>query len=321
MQRTIKISLSATVAVLVAQNFGLQNPYSAGIIAILSVLDTVSASIQTALSRVWSMVLAFIVASLVFTVMDYTVIAFGVYLAIYVPLAYKLKAVAGIAPCSVLVTHFIGAESIHWHWQLNGAALLVIGAGTALVLNAWTPSQNKEIERYKKGLENEMRLALHLMGKRIIDPEMKSRSINLSLKQLGQTIEEIRGLSLQEYDNQVFSKERTHLNYIQMRKEQYQIMMRMADALNHIKLNTQQNQLLSRLFTQTADQLDEQNPGVDLLDSIQELFKIYRGSQLPQTREEFESRAVLYQLLIEFEDFLELKLDYYKKLNSQEKNE
>lgn len=319
MQRTIKIAVSATLAILVAQSFQLHNPYAAGIIAILSVLSTVTASFQTALSRVWSTILAFAVAYVVFYVMGYTVPAFGVYLAIYVPLAYRFKGAAGIAPCSVLVTHFIIAESTSIEWLINGLALMVIGAGTALALSVWTPSQAKEIDRYKEQLEQEMRLALHLMGKRIMDPEMKLSSIRLSLKQVEKTIETIRQISLQEYGNQVFSKNSNHLNYIGMRNAQYQVLDRMVDALNHITLKTEQSLLLSRLFTQTADQLDEQNPGIELLDNIQELGQIYRDSQLPQTRQEFESRAVLYQLLLEFEEFLRLKRDYYTKLNAQEK--
>jgi uncharacterized membrane protein YgaE (UPF0421/DUF939 family) len=37
----------------------------------------------------------------------------------------------------------------------------------------------------------------------------------------------------------------------------------------------------------------------------------YRLSDLPKTREEFETRAILYQILLELESFIKIKIEFY----------
>ena len=46
--------------------------------------------------------------------------------------------------------------------------------------------------------------------------------------------------------------------------------------------------------------------------NIDALLEKYRSSELPKTRKEFESRAILYQILIELESLLEVNLAFYK---------
>ena len=56
--RTIKIAFATVIAILIAQFLNLNYSVSAGIIAILSVLDTKKSSVLTALQRIASTVLA-----------------------------------------------------------------------------------------------------------------------------------------------------------------------------------------------------------------------------------------------------------------------
>ena len=70
--------------------------------------------------------------------------------------------------------------------------------------------------------------------------------------------------------------------------------------------------LLSHLFHETACQLSEQNPALTLIDDIEQLLETFRHGDLPQTREEFERRAVLFQLLQDLERFILLKVEFYQ---------
>lgn len=56
--RTIKIAFATVIAILIAQFFDLNYSVAAGVIAILSVLDTKKSSVLTALQRIASTVLA-----------------------------------------------------------------------------------------------------------------------------------------------------------------------------------------------------------------------------------------------------------------------
>ncbi len=58
--------------------------------------------------------------------------------------------------------------------------------------------------------------------------------------------------------------------------------------------------ILAQLFKKTAQQLSQENPAQNLLDDISQYLAIFRERPLPKTREEFETRATLLQLLRDF---------------------
>lgn len=316
-QRTIRITLAALFSIIIANLIGLENSMSAGIIAILSILDTRLETVKTALARLLSTLLAFAIATIIFLVFGFSVYSFGVYLAIYIPLAYLGKVDAGIAPCSVLVTHFILEESVSWHWQLNGFLIMIIGLVLALLFSLWIPSFNKKLDQHVKAIEKQMSLVLFLLDKYLADGSRSLARIKDELADLCDKVLEFDDLAIIEYENKAFSKsvQNYYVKYAQMRKQQYEILERISELLPKVLPNTEENRILASIIGKTAEQLDEQNTGIELLEAIEKLYTIFRESELPQSRKEFESRAILYYMLTDFEDFLILKRDFYVEYN------
>lgn len=316
-QRTIRITLAALFSIIIANLIGLENSMSAGIIAILSILDTRLETVKTALARLLSTLLAFAIATIIFLVFGFSVYSFGVYLAIYIPLAYLGKVDAGIAPCSVLVTHFILEESVSWHWQLNGFLIMIIGLVLALLFSLWIPSFNKKLDQHVKAIEKQMSLVLFLLDKYLADGSRSLARIKDELADLCDKVLEFDDLAIIEYENKAFSKsvQNYYVKYAQMRKQQYEILERISELLPKVLPNTEENRILASIIGKTAEQLDEQNTGIELLEAIEKLYTIFRESELPQTRKEFESRAILYYMLTDFENFLILKRDFYVEYN------
>ena len=314
-QRTIRITVSALLANFVAMLIGLENPYAAGIIAILAVLNTRKETFDRVKEYSGSTILAFAIATGVFYIFGYSIYSFAVYLAVYVPLAYFLKVDAGIAPCSVLVTHFLIAESISWAWQINGLAIMFIGLFFALLANFWIPSHNQKIEMMVVDIEKQMSLILFLLEKRLLEGSKNRERIQQELKDLCKQTIELEKIAFIEYDNRGFSddSESYYIKYAQMRQRQYEILNRITNSLDNVLPNTDENRILASIFGETAEQLDETNTGIELLGYISNLYRVFRDSSLPKSREEFESRAILYNILTEFEKFLELKRDFYQE--------
>lgn len=314
-QRTIRITVSALLANFVAMLIGLENPYAAGIIAILAVLNTRKETLDRVKEYSGSTILAFAIATAVFYIFGYSIYSFTIYLAVYVPLAYFLKVDAGIAPCSVLVTHFLIAESISWAWQINGLAIMFIGLFFALLANFWIPSQNQKIEMMVVDIEKQMSLILFLLEKRLLEGSKNRERIQQELKDLCKQTIELEKIAFIEYDNRDFSddSESYYIKYAQMRQRQYEILNRITNSLDNVLPNTDENRILASIFGETAEQLDETNTGIELLGYISNLYRVFRDSSLPKSREEFESRAILYNILTEFEKFLELKRDFYQE--------
>ena len=322
-QRTIRITIAAVLSVMVATYLGLENPLSAGIIAILGVLETRLETVQNALKMFFALILAFIVATIIFLIFDFSVFSFGIYLALYVPLAYSFKVDVGIAPSSVLVTHFITAGSISWQWQLNGIFIMAIGLVFATIAHLWNPSYNKKLERRIVEIERQMSLILFLLEKRLAEGNETTERIKAELKDLYDRIKEFEGLAFVELENSQFTKtgKDYYIRYAQMRQQQYEILDLITNSLANMLPNTEENKILASIFGLTAEQLDESNTGIELLNDIGKLYLRFRDSALPKSREEFESRAVLYNILMDFERFLELKRDFYLEYEEKEEVE
>lgn len=322
-QRTIRITLASVVATILATYLGLQSPMSAGIVALLSVLDTRLKTIETALQRFLSTVLAFIISAVIFPIFGFSVYSFGLFLAILIPLANLVKVEAGIVPSSVLVTQFILAESVDWSLQFNGLLLMTIGLVFALLLNLWIPSYDKKLEEHVHEIEKQMSLILFLFENRLAEGRGSLKRIESELQDLLNYIKALDQLALMEYENRHFthSAKDYYIKYSQMRRQQYQILQHIFDMLPNILPDTEENKILASMFGETAEQLDKENPGDKLLASIERLYEFFRKSELPKTREEFEGRAILYYMLLDFEKFLLLKRDFYEEYGSNNQAE
>lgn len=320
LHRTIKLVFATCFAIALADFLALSYATSAGIIAILSVLDTRQASLKTAWARFWSTVLALTIASLAFWLFGFHLLTLGIYLCLYVPLAYQTNLTAGIAPCTVLVTHLYLEESYSLSWIGNELALFLIGAGIALFVNLYMPSQDKTIQLYHDRVEQTLKAILFRFQDFLLTGNGQNKAQLIT--QLDQTLQEALHIVYLDRHNQVFRQTNYQVHYFEMRMAQNKILRTMAHNMNTFSLESQEATILASLFEQTALQLSRQNPGHELLEEIAFFHQTFRKRPLPQTREEFEARATLFQLLHDLERFIQLKADFYEEyIDTNDKNE
>lgn len=314
--RTIKIAFATTIAILLAQAFQLDYSVSAGVIAILSVLDTKKSSVAIALQRVGSTILALGVATLLFQFFGFNTLIFGLYLLIYIPLAYKFKVEVGIAPCSVLVSHLLLEQSTSIGWLINEFSLMVIGTGIAILFNLYMPSKENQINQLRDEIEHKMKQVL-IGFDSILRKGYTNEKVEVLLKELYTDLKQAEKTAYTEYNNQLFSQNQDYMiQYFDMRQQQVKILAEMSTDLSNCSLPTKQNIVLAHLFHQTANQLHESNPVVDLKKDIHSLLNDFRNSDLPKTREEFENRATLFILLTDFTRFIQIKKDFFEQQKS-----
>lgn len=317
LERTLKMTFATLLAILLAQVLQLSNAYAAGIIAILSLLDTKLDTLRFATSRILSMIIAFIIAWIIFSFAGFDVWLFTLFLLIYIPICYYLGIQAGIAPSSVLVTHFITAENVGNAIIINGGLLMIVGIGSAMVLNFWMPSKREHLKEYQVKIERQIVELLQKMSLSLNKAKCDVRSIQNELRILEHDLDLAQKLSLIEYNNSLVQKNDYLINYFAMRSVQVKILQGLAEMLPNIPLEVVQGEMLSKLLLQTAHQFGEHNTGIELIEGVAELYRYSRQSELPKTREEFEARAMIYAFLIEFNRFLEVKRDFYLQYLSE----
>ena len=315
-QRTIKLTFATVLAIYLASWLHLSYATSAGIIAILSVLDTRKSSLKMAKNRLFSTILALAIAFVTFYFLGFDFWTLAVYLIFYVPSAYLLGWEAGIAPSSVLVTHLLLEKNISFLFLGNELALFLIGAGIALLFNLYMPSQEKKIERYHLQVEELLKQILLRFESFLLDGD--GRNDAALINQLDDLLQEALAVVYLDRHNQVFHQTNYQVHYFEMRLAQNKILRDMAKNMNHCHLEARESTILASLFERTAQQLSRENPAIELLEDIELFHQTFRERPLPKTRQEFETRATLFQLLQEMGDFIQLKVDFYEQYAGEE---
>ncbi|MGQ7396849.1 aromatic acid exporter family protein [Streptococcus suis] len=314
--RTIKLIFATVLAIYLATALGLSYATAAGIIAILSVLDTRKSSFKMARNRLFSTLLALTIAVLTFALFGFGIWTLGIYLALYVPLAYRFNWEAGIAPSTVLVTHLLLEQDISLIFLGNELALFLIGAGLALLFNLYMPSQEKKIQAYHDQVEDLLKQILLRFEAFLLNGDGRNEAELIT--QLDQILEQALKVVYLDRHNQLFQQTNYQVHYFEMRAAQNKILRTMAGNINKCLLEGRENVILSSLFERAAQQLSRENSAKELLLDIELFHATFRERPLPQTREEFETRATLFQLLHDMEAFIRLKVDFYEVYKDQE---
>ena len=310
-QRTIKLILATCLACLVASFLDLSSAVSAGIIALLSLSDTRRSTLKLAHNRFFSMILALTIGVLAFQLLGFHLWSLGLYLALYIPIAYKMGLEIGITPSSVLVGHLLVQESISLTLLINEFLLFAIGTGFALLVNLYMPSREEEISHYYTLVEEKLKNILLRFNYYLSRGDGRNKA--QLVDELDSLLEEALRLVYLEHSNHLFHQTDYHIHYFEMRQSQSRILRNMAQQINTCQLAASETLILAQLFSKIAGQLSQTNPASSLLNDIERFLEVFRNRSLPKTREEFETRATLLQLLREAKTFIQVKVDFYKK--------
>ena len=310
-QRTAKLILATCLACFLAYFLDLSSAVSAGIIALLSLSDTRRSTLKLARNRLFSMLLALAIGVLAFQLTGFHIWSFGLYLALYVPLAYKMGWEIGITPSSVLVSHLLVQESTSPALLLNEVLLFLIGTSFALLVNLYMPSREKAIQNYHLQVEEKLKDILLRFKYYLSRGDGRNRA--QLVDELDELLDEALKLVYLYHSDHLFHQTDYHIHYFEMRQRQSRILRNMAQQINTCHLAASESLILAQLFSKIAVQLSQTNPAHDLLDDIERYLQVFRNRSLPKTREEFETRATLLQLLREAETFIQVKVDFYQK--------
>ena len=97
-----------------------------------------------------------------------------------------------------------------------------------------------------------------------------------------------------------------------MLEEMYRQLLRLTQI-------PEQAKPLSEFFGEVAQHFHEGNDCTALLARLEQLHTAYQEDALPETREAFENRALLYCILTELRTFLQIKQQFYLSLPEQER--
>lgn len=308
--RTIKTVIASVLAILIATQLHLLYATAAGIIAILSVGNTKKTSLKSGLGRVLSLGLAIILSFICFTTLGFHPWAFGIFLLVFIPLSVRFNLADAIVVNSVLITHFLVEKSFSWQMILNETLLMTIGVGLALLLNLYMPDNEKQLKEDIKAIEEDFRTIIFAMAAHLNLEKMAP--LDDACLDLRSKLRAALNQAHIHQKNQWISEEDYYSEYFSMRLAQLRILRDMVNLLIEIDIDGLFVDELRKVLISTAENFAEENDGKLILWQIEAVYQNYRQKPLPQTREEFENRALLFQFLQSFRSFVEIKAIFYQ---------
>lgn len=308
---TLKISLAAIIATLLALGIGLEFYTAAGIIAILSIQSTKRETLKVALGRFLAFLVALSIAFVCFQLLGFTVLAYALYLVAYIFICLYFKWNMAMAMNSVLISHFLTKGNMDMPLLLNELALFAIGVGLGILTNLHLRKNIDYIERLRKEADYLIQGYLIYISQLI---KQKETPIADFFPRMNRSIRLAKNLAEENFQNQLKDADRYDQNYIAMREKQSYVLLEMEKIASRIHMDTLSTEIVASFLSRIAIEYGKDNTAQDLLTAFHAMWAGLKEKPLPTVREEFENRARLFILLQHVEEFLELKADFVVKL-------
>lgn len=315
--KALKITLGALLAIVIAYFGGLQNYLSAGIVTILTLQETKRETLAMGAKRLAAFAVSILVGAASFFVLGFHIAAFGVYLLVFTLLCLAFNQQQNIAVCAVLVGHFLAAKSIAPALVANQLLVMLVGVAVAVVVNLFVPRQMGRVQRRQNQIDSLFRktllaLAACLAGEGT-NSEAQARAAEVKAV-LGQAIPLARAM----VNNSLFSSPTYYWQYLALRENQLALVQQALAYTQTVNTAAREAGVLAEFVRQISREFHECNDVSGLLQRQQALRAAFAESPLPQTRAEFENRAVLFRLLGDLETLLLLKKNFIDSLSPEQ---
>lgn len=308
-----KISFGCVAAVIISSLIGLKYSVTAGLITVLSIQNTKKETLNIALKRITAFISAALISFLCFRFIGYNTYSFGVYLFFFIIVCQLFEFQSAIVPVSVLITHILTEQKFTLSIIYNEFMLLFIGAGIGFLLNLYLRRDKKKMEETRSALDCEIKAILGRMSERVLIDD-KSDYNGECFKRIDVLMRAARDTALKNRDNSLRSFGKYDFLYLDMRGEQCRILYEMYKNVKEMNATPEQAVIISDLLKKISSEYHEENDVQSLMEETEKIISRMKTQKMPQTRIEFENRAVLYSLLLKIRDFLSIKSLFMKKI-------
>lgn len=308
---TLKITAAAVLAILCAKILRLDFAVSAGIVAILSVQPTKKETLKTALTRLLAFATALAISLLLFNLLGFTVQVFFIYLVAFILICQWRGWISAMAMDSVLISHFLTFGKSGLSEITNELLLFALGVGFGILVNIFLHKNTDYIEELKTQTDEKIRLALHRMSLRILDPNLSDYNGECFIS-LNQSLFTAKKQAEENFNNQFSKKDTYDSRYLAMRENQTKVLQEMFKCARKITSRPHTAPLVADFLEKVSQEYHKDNDVSSLLEELTELRNKMKSLPLPLERAEFEDRANLFMLLERLEEFLLIKNQFMK---------
>ncbi|MDU5105474.1 MULTISPECIES: aromatic acid exporter family protein [unclassified Clostridium] len=312
-----KMTVSATIALAIANELNLQFSTVAAVIAILSIQDTRKKALIVGKNRIIACTVAIFLSVIIYKYIGQNPITFALFLIIFIPFTSKINISEGMVPAVVLSTHILVTDEISLYLIVNELLIMIIGVGIASIANLYMPSLNQEFEKDKEYIEKSYKIILSKMSKSLLTYTV-DRDEEILIRDIENRLNESLDRAYKIYNNNFSEANYYYVDYMNMRKNQFEIIKKLRSHFEKFYMSFEQTHMISKFTKNVSEQIKDRNDCKELLEELNLLKLGFKEMALPKTREEFENRAQLLQFLNDMEDLLIMKRNFILRYNLQD---
>lgn len=316
LKKSLKIAIAAVLAIALSDRIGLKYAATAGIITVLSIQNTKRETLRTALKRAAALVCAFLIAAGCFWLIGYNVAAFAVYLFLFSMLCINRGWMDALALSSVLVAHFLAEKSMERGILANEGLLFLIGVSFGVAVNLYLHRKKRKFGQLSDEVDNQIKGILHRMSEWLLRKDRSGYKSDC-FDRLDAALSKARLCAIDNYNNSMLSDDTYEIDYIKMREEQSIILKEIYGNIKGLEYLPQQAVQIAALIRKIEEGYHRENTVEGLLAKTDAFLSRMALRPLPQTREEFEARAVLFYILKQLQSMLGLKYNFVKGRNAK----
>lgn len=307
----IKMTFVGIVASLIAKSLTLEYWATTGIVGILSISLTKKDTLFSSFRRLIDALFGLMLATLMFLAFGYEFWVFGIFMFIFAYFSLTFKLQEGLVLTLVLVVHLLQHGRFDMYMIGNELLILFIAIGLAIIVNFVYPqSSEKRMIEHIVHIDGLIKDHLFMLSILLRDPEYQDEYHQHFIvldKKINVTMDQI-----ELYDKDlIFFNDHAYLAYFHMRREQSSYIRHMYQHALKLKYPHPFTHEISGFIKQLSYDIGQFDKATTQLRNLTTLREHYKQTTLPQTREEFELRASLYQLLNEIESFLNVKVNFH----------
>ena len=282
--QVFKIGIGSALAILIAEWMGLSYATSAGIVTLLTIQNTRKDTFHLALRRIASFGVTVLIAYVCVNFIPMRFVSFGIFMLALVGISYYL-------------------DGLTWKLVGNEAAMVLIGIVIAVLFNMRMPSKEAELQMDIAHIdsymdENLISIANHLCSHSKLDKD--KRHLNALLDHISGAIDK----AYANRNNTLRSHSDYYIDYLNFRKEQCEILLHVYYIVAHHDFVVDEAKIVAEVIREVAGHLHVQKEIEAVMHKIDKTAHEIIHGEMPKNQQEFEGKAVLYQLLYELREFL-----------------
>ena len=312
--RTIKTAVGAGLAIWIASLLDLEFATFAAIIVIMCIEKTKKKTLITMKDKFFASLLSLIIGALFFEVLGYNPIVFSLFILLFVPILVRGHIQAGFVTSMVVVLHVYTVKNATWAMFLNELYIIFIGMGIALLVNSFMPNFKRDIENFKKEIEQKFEIILFEFSAHLRD-SMRNWD-GKEILEVEDLINQSKSIAIQDVENRLLRKQNIDYYYLEMREDQLELlkhMMKIVAIFSSFSLDVKQKEMFAEFLENLSRNVHSGDTTDISLNELEKLNALIRKMELPKTREEFEIRANLFYLIFEMKNYLDIKKKLFAK--------